>query len=67
MPAVDVLPATNKLITDVVLFVNLTVLQLVKNLPEFLANPRLITVLKESLLCPYSQLDLNTPWPYPIC
>ena len=36
MPAVDVVPTTNKLITDAVLFEKLTVPQLVKKSPNFL-------------------------------
>jgi hypothetical protein len=36
MPAVDVVPTTNELITDAVLFEKLTVPQLVKNSPNFL-------------------------------
>ena len=45
MPAVDVFPTTNKLITDAVLLQKLTVRQLVKNVPEFFATPLFITVL----------------------
>ena len=45
MPAVDVVPTTNKLITDAVLFEKLTVPQLVKNIPEYFATPMFITVL----------------------
>ena len=45
MPAVDVVPTTNKLITDAVLFEKLTVLQPIKNVPEIFATPVFITVL----------------------
>jgi len=44
MPAVNVVPTTNKLITDAVLLENLTVSQLVKLPPTFLQ-------LQNSLLC----------------
>ena len=45
MSVVDVVPATNKQLTDAVLFENLTVLQLVK-ISIFFATPRFITVFK---------------------
>lgn len=45
MPPVDTLPTTNKVITAAVAFEELTVLQLVKNLPEYFATPKFITVL----------------------
>ncbi len=45
MPAVDVVPTTNKLIRDALLFEKLTVPQLVKNFPKFFATPMFIVVL----------------------
>ena len=45
MPAVDVVPTTNKLITNAVHFEKLTVPQLVKHLREFFATPLFIKVL----------------------
>jgi len=67
MPAVDVLPTTNKVITDAVLSEKLTVPKLVKNLPEFFATPRFITVLSQPVICPYPEPDQSSPRSYPTC
>jgi len=67
MPAVDVIPATNKVITAAVLFEKLTVPQRVKNFPEFFATPRFITVLEESVIFPCPQPDQSSSRPYTIC
>ena len=56
MPAVDVFPTTNKLITDALLLERLTV-QLVKNILDFFETTRFITVFKRPVICPYAQPD----------
>jgi len=67
MPAVNVIPTINKVITAAVLFEKLTVPQRVKNFPEFFATPRFITVLKEPVIFPYPQSDQSGPRPHTIC
>jgi hypothetical protein len=50
MLAVDVVPTTNKLITDAVLFEKLTVSQLVKNFPECFRNSKVRYIVTKSRL-----------------
>jgi len=66
MPAVDVVPTTNKLTTDAVLLDKLTLSQLVKNFHEFFATQNLLLRKKTPLFFPYPQTDQSRALPHPV-